>query len=181
MASGLAFSSLTRDRGSLGPIEGLAPLGTHQGLLPGSSPLGQKGGRRRGGEELAFSTPKSIGDGVYVLCLLQLRIARGGYSTVSRGGLRVQDEPEPRPVVIKVMMLSNEEDEKMAVNKISLRRLLGSHDIMVHLMAALVPARARYGGLDRCLQEQGAIEVPKMCWKGALEVPHRCLQGLRNP
>ena len=115
----------------------------------------------------------------YAYCNSGLHV--GGYSTVSRGGLRVQDEPEPRPVVIKVMMLSNEEDEKMAVNEISLRRLLGSHDIMVHLMAALVPARARYGGLDRCLQEQGAIEVPKMCWKGALEVPHRCLQGLRNP
>ena len=48
MASGLAFSSLPRDRGSLGPIEGLAPLGTHQGLLPGSSPLGQKEGGDEG-------------------------------------------------------------------------------------------------------------------------------------
>ena len=104
MARGLAFSSLSSDRGSVGPIDGLTPWGIHQGLLPGSSPLGLKGGRRggggRGGEEVAFSTPKSIGDGVYVLCQLQLRIAHGGYSSVYRGGLPVQEEPEPRPALI---------------------------------------------------------------------------------
>ena len=72
MARGLAFSSLSSDRGSLGPIGGLTPWGIHQGLLPGSSPLGLKGGRKggggEGGEGVACSTPKSIGDGVYVLC-----------------------------------------------------------------------------------------------------------------
>ena len=95
----------------------------------------EKRRRGEGGEGVALSTPKSIGDGVYVLCQLQLRIAHGGYSSVYRGGLRVQEEPEPRPVVIKAMMLANREDETMAANEISLLNQLGNHDRSVHLMA----------------------------------------------
>ena len=95
---------------------------------------------------MAFSTPKSIGDGVYVLCQLQLRIAHGGYSIVYRGGLRVQEEPEPRPAVIKQMMLADREDEKMAANEISLLNQLGNHDRIVHLMAAFVEENIRVDG-----------------------------------
>ena len=61
-----------------------------------------------------------------------------------RGGLRVQEEPEPRPAVIKQMMLANREDEKMAANEISLLRLLGTHDRIVHLRAAFVEANIRH-------------------------------------
>ena len=89
---------------------------------------------------MAFSTPKSIGDGVYVLCQLQLRIAHGGYSSVYRGGLPVQEEPEPRPALIKAMIVAHKEDEKMAANEISLLKHLGNHDRIVHLMAAFVEA-----------------------------------------
>ena len=38
------------------------------------------------------------------------------------------------------MLLSNDEDEKMAANEISLLKHLGNHDRIVHLMAAFVEA-----------------------------------------
>ena len=42
------------------------------------------------------------------------------------------------------MLLSNDEDEKMAANEISLLRLLGTHDRMLHLRAAYFEANVRH-------------------------------------
>ncbi len=69
-----------------------------------------------------------------MLCQLQLRIGKGAYAIVYRGTL------EGTPLALKKMRLHNDEDEKMAANEISLLRLLGTHDRIVHLRAAYFEA-----------------------------------------
>ena len=84
---------------------------------------------------------------VNVLCQLQLRIANTGNSSVYRGEqVEVTREGTQvcETVVIKSMMLSDNEEEKMAANKTRLLRLLGNHDRIVHLRAAFVEANLRH-------------------------------------